>query len=296
MTSPSQPPLSACIAGCMRWGKWGADFSLAEYRNMVRECLDNGITTFDHADIYGDYTTEADFGHVLHRQSALRQQMQLITKCGIKLVSSNRPQHTIKSYDTSPAHIIASVEQSLRNFNTDYLDVLLIHRPDPLTDPATLAETISQLISQGKILSFGVSNFLPRQVEAIRRYIPVSYNQTEISIVNLTAFSNGILDHCLQHSIRPMAWAPLGGGILNDDDHPGYRRIAAVAKELSVKYDTGVNQVLVAFLFRHPSGILPVIGTTKIERLIQVKEAAAIPLEAEDWFKLLQAATGEEVA
>lgn len=279
----------------MRWGKWGANFTTKEYRIIIDECLHNGITSFDHADIYGDYTTEADFGEVLKDAPSLRRQMQLITKCGIQITTPNRPLHQIKSYNTSKEYIIASTEQSLKNFCTDYIDVMLIHRPDPLLNPEEVAEAITTLQQQGKILHFGVSNFLPHQVHLLQKSIPVQFNQLEVSIVHLFPFINGMLDHCLQHNIIPMAWAPLGGGILNDDAHPRYRSIAATASELAAKYLTGINQILIAFLLAHPSKIIPVLGTTKIERLLQVKEAANITLEREDWFKLYIASTGEDV-
>jgi predicted oxidoreductase len=288
--------ISSPIAGCMRWGKWGANFSTTEYRRIIDQCLQQGITTFDHADIYGDYTTEAEFGDVLKDAPSLRLQMQLVTKCGIRMPCDGPLKYEVKSYDTSAKHIIESVERSLRNFGTDYLDVLLIHRPDPLLHPQEVAETIQHLKQQGKIQQFGVSNFLPHQVDALQKYIAIEFNQVEVSVVRLQSFTDGTLDNCLQHNIRPMAWAPLGGGLLNDDDHPRYRSIALVATELAQKYATGINQILVAFLRAHPSKIIPVVGTTKVERLLQAKEAEKIILEREDWFKIYAASTGEDVA
>jgi predicted oxidoreductase len=288
--------IKAPVAGCMRWGKWGAGFSTAEYRQMIEACLENGITAFDHADIYGDYTTEAEFGAALKEAPSLRAHLRIISKCGIQMLSNNRPSHQVKSYNTSAQHIISSVEQSLEHFGTDHLDLLLIHRPDPLLHPAEVANAIELLKQQGKILQFGVSNFHPHQVETLMKYTRVEYNQLEISILHLPPFTNGMLDHCMQYQIVPMAWAPLGGGILNDDSHPRFRSIINTATLLSEKYETGVNEILLAWLHRHPSGILPVIGTTKIERLIQAKNAAGIILEREDWFKLLLASSGEDVA
>ena len=288
--------MSSPIAGCMRWGKWGAEFSTAAYRTMIEACLENGISSFDHADIYGDYTTEAEFGEALKENHSLRQHMKLISKCGIQMMGSNRPYHTIKSYNTSKEHIITSVERLLHNLATDYLDVLLIHRPDPLLDPIEVADAVNQLKQQGKILAFGVSNFLPHQVTMLAKNIDIEYNQVEISIIQLDAFSNGVLENCIHHKITPMAWAPLGGGLFTDDSHPRFRSIVTVATELAEKYTTGLNEILLAWLHTHPSGILTVIGTTKIERLVQAKIAATIRLEREDWFKLLMASTGEDVA
>jgi len=289
-------PFTTPVAGCMRWGIWGAGFNTNEFLRIINECVEHGITSFDHADIYGDYTTESDFGDALKASPSLRQQIQLITKCGIQLVTPNRSHHNIKSYNTSKEHIVESAENSLRNFHTDYIDLFLIHRPDPLMNPEEVAEAIARLKQQGKILHFGVSNFLPHQVSLLQKHLPVEYNQLEISILHLAPFTNGELDYCLQNNIKPMAWSPLGGGILSDDTHPRYRAIAACAAESAAKYFTGINQVLIAFLLAHPSGIIPVVGTTKTERLIQAKNAAEIELAREDWFKLYSASTGEEVA
>ncbi len=288
--------ISSPVAGCMRWGIWGANFSTSEYRNMIEACLQNGIHSFDHADIYGDYTTEAGFGEALKEVASLRQQLKLITKCGIQMITPNRPGHSIKSYNTSRQHILRSVETSLKNFGTDYIDVLLIHRPDSLLNPAEVAEAVTLLKQEGKILEFGVSNFLPHHTDLLATYTDIAYNQIEISIINLHSFSDGSLENCIKHNIVPMAWAPLGGGIFSDDTHPRFRAINATASELAQKYNTGLNEILLAWLHTHPSGIVSVIGTTKIERLVQAKIAASIRLEREDWFKLLAASTGEEVA
>jgi predicted oxidoreductase len=288
--------ISSPIAGCMRWGVWGAGFSTAEYRQMIESCLQYGINSFDHADIYGDYTTEAEFGEALKENPLLRQHIKLITKCGIQMLTPNRPGHNIKSYNTSKEHIINSVEQSLQNFGTDYLDVLLIHRPDPLLEPSEVAEAIEQLKQQGKVLAFGVSNFLPYQTDLLASHTLIEYNQVEISIIKLNAFSDGTLENCMKHKITPMAWAPLGGGLFTDDSHPRFRSITAAATELAEKYNTGLNEILLAWLHTHPSGIQSVIGTTRIERLLQAKVATSIRLEREDWFKLLVASTGEDVA
>lgn len=292
----NQEQLSNPIAGCMRWGKWGANFNTAAYRAMIEDCLEIGVNSFDHADIYGDYTTEEEFGDALKEDKTLRSQIKIITKCGIQMVTENRPQHNIKSYNTGKKHIILSAEQSLKNFGTDYLDVLLIHRPDPLLDPEAVAEAIQILQQQGKVHAFGVSNFLPHQVNMLRNWVPIHYNQIEVSIIKTAPFYNGILDNCIEHQIRPMAWAPLGGGLLTDDLHPHYRSIAYAASLLAEKYAAGLNEILIAWLNTHPSKILSVIGTTQATRLAQAKKAASIKLTREDWFLMMKAATGEDVA
>ncbi len=283
------------IAGCMRWGQWGANFSSSDYSNLIESCLKEGITCFDHADIYGAYTTEAEFGHALQAMQGVRRQIQLITKCGICMPSENRPEYVSKTYNTSAEHIIYSTENSLRNFKTDYIDVLLIHRPSPLLQPEEVAEAVTQLKKTGKILEFGVSNFLPHQADMLLKCVEIAFNQIEISILNIQAFTNGQLDHCIKHHIKPMAWAPLGGGLLSDDTHPRFRAITTIASKLARQYNTGLNEILIAWLLSHPAGIIPVVGTTKLERLMQARNASIISLTSDEWFQLYSASLGEEI-
>jgi predicted oxidoreductase len=282
----------------MKWGAWGAKFTTADYEQMIKDCIAVGVSTFDHADIYGDYTTEEEFGRVLQGQPSLRQQMQLVTKCGIQMVSVNRPHHKIKSYDTSYEHIIESVERSLSNLATDYLDCLLIHRPDPMFHADEVAKAFEQLKQQGKVLQFGVSNFRKWQVDLLRSRFPVSVNQVECSLLHLEPFGDGTLDQCQQHGIIPMAWSPVGGGNLfieNDEDERN-KRIIAVANILAEKYATGADVILLSWLMTHPSNMLPVLGTSKIERMHAAVAATLLKLEREEWFMLWRASTGREVA
>ena len=280
----------------MKWGQWGSKFTTAEYLQMIEECLANDITTFDHADIYGDYTTEEEFGAALKKNPSLRSKMQIITKSGIKRLTANRPQHTIQSYDTSKEHIISSLEKSLIDFNTDYIDILLIHRPDPLMHPDEIAEAFSHLKTQGKVLEFGVSNFSPWQVEMIHSRFRVKYNQIEVSVLQLESFHNGQLDQCIQHNIIPMAWSPLGAGkLLSDIEEVRNTRILAAAQFIADKYDLTIDQILLTFLFTHPAIIIPVLGTTKINRLKKAMEVSTLKLEREEWFMLWRASTGHEV-
>ena len=287
---------SPVIAGTMKWGKWGAHFNTMDYRSMIEECLETGVTTFDHADIYGNYTTEAEFGLAIKEEPALRNQMQLITKCGICMVAPNRPMHQIKHYNTSFQHIIESVEHSLQNLHTDYIDLLLIHRPDALLDPTEIAEAFNRLKTSGKVLHFGVSNFSADQTQLLHSFFPVEVNQVEISILHTDALYNGVLDQCIRENILPQSWSPLGGGILSgiaDDDRS--RRIMAVADILGEKYAAGFDQILLAWLMKHPAGIIPVLGTTKADRIRNALLAKAIDLTHEEWYMLLRAATGHEV-
>ena len=283
------------IVGCMRWGVWGENFTTKQYETIIDQCLSIGLDIFDHADIYGHYTTEADFGQALKGKTSLRQQIKLITKCGINMITPNRPHHAIKSYDTSAAHIKKSVEQSLQNFHTDYIDTLLIHRPDLLLNPEEVALTINELKAAGKIRSFGVSNFNTHQVATLAKYINIEHHQVEISVTNMTAFDDGVLDQCQTLGIEAQSWSPMGNGLFTENTEKN-KRILHTAEGLATKYATGVNEILLAFLYIHPAHIVPVIGTTKFERIEAAKNAMTIELSREDFYQLWQASTGHEVA
>jgi predicted oxidoreductase len=288
--------LSPIIAGCMKWGQWGVKYSTTQYLQLIEDCIVNKITSFDHADIYGDYTVEEEFGNALKQKPHLRQQMQLITKCGIKRFTPHRPENKIHSYDTSRKHIITSAERSLQNLGTDYIDLLLIHRPDPLMNPHEIVEAFSDLKKEGKVLHFGVSNFTLSQMDMMMAAFKVEFNQLEVSVLHLDPFHDGTLDKCVQHHIRPMSWGPLGSGkLFSDETEERNKRIISVANILAEKYSASIEQILLAFLFKHPSGIIPVIGSTKIERLTSAYDATKIHLEREEWFMLWRASKGHEI-
>lgn len=283
------------IVGCMRWGTWGANFTTSQYQNIIEQSIEIGLNEFDHADIYGDYTTEAAFGEVLKDNANLRDKMKLITKCGIKMVSPNRPLNHIKSYDTSKHYIKASVEASLKNLHTDYIDTLLIHRPDVLMDPHEIAETIEALKKEGKIRSFGVSNFSTSQVDLLNTYTKVEQHQVEISTTNLNAFHNGVLEQAQLKSIEVQSWSPLGNGLF-DIKTAAHKRIIEAAEQISFVHNTSVSTVLLAFLYMHPAKIVPVMGTTKIERLREAKDAMDVNLSRTEFYQIWSASTGVEVA
>jgi len=283
------------IVGCMRWGVWGENFTTKQYEQIIDQCLSIGLNVFDHADIYGHYTTEADFGNALKGNTSLRDRIQIITKCGINMLTPNRPHHQIKSYDTSASHIIKSVEQSLQNFHTDYIDTLLIHRPDILMDVEEIANTITTLKQSGKVKSFGVSNFTTGQVALLNKYITVEHHQVEISVTHLNSFDDGVLDQCQLNNIQAQSWSPMGNGLFTEQNEK-HARILEIATALSSSYNCSVNQILLAFLYVHPSNIVPVIGSTKFERIAEAKKAKDISLNTEDFYKLWSASTGKEVA
>ncbi len=294
--SVNGPEFSRIVAGVMSWGVWGSQLDTAGIEKMIKGCLELGISTFDHADIYGHYTNEAEFGGVLKNEASLREQMQLVSKCGIKLVTPNRPEHKIKSYDTSKAHIIQSVENSLNNLNTDRLDLLLIHRPSPLMNYHEMAEAFEDLQQAGKVLHFGVSNFSAKQFETLDSLFSLVTNQIEASILKLDPFLDNTLDACLRSQCKPMAWSPLGGGkLFGDFKDERIANVKSKATELAQKYNASEDQIYLAWLMQHPSGILPVLGTTKIERISKAVNALEIQMSREDWFVLWEASMGEEV-
>lgn len=286
---------SELIIGTMRLGTWDANCDTAQWQAFIEDCLSLGMTTFDHADIYGDYSTEADFGKVLKQAPQLREQLQIITKCGICRVCENRPQYRIKSYDLGKVHIMASVENSLRDLQTEQIDMLLLHRPDYLMEPDEIAEAFTELLSAGKVKAFGVSNFTPSQFQLLNEAFPLATNQVEISITARHTFEDGTLDQCMRHGIRPQAWSPLGGGVIFGENEVA-ERVKKIAQPLMEKHNASLDQLLLAWLRRHPAQILPVLGTTKIERVKTAVDALDIQLDRVEWYDLWQAATGEKIA
>ncbi|RNC87975.1 MAG: aldo/keto reductase [Winogradskyella sp.] len=283
---------SEIISGAMTWGSWGKQFSESEMSDMITHCVSIGISTFDHADIYGGYTTEAQFGKALTASKINRDDIQLISKCGIQYLSENR-NNKVKHYDYSKDYIIWSVEESLKNLETEYLDLFLLHRPSPLMHPDEIAEAITILKSDGKIRDFGVSNFTPSQMEMLSLRVDIDVNQIEFSLTARDAMHDGTLDYMLTNGIKPMAWSPLGSVFKEDTEQT--RRIHKQLGELLDKYSATEDQLLLSWSLKHPSRIIPVVGTTNKKRLQQAINAAQIELELEDWFLILVAAQGHKV-
>lgn len=283
---------SRIIAGTMTWGRWGKKFSRNEMSSLIHFCLDQGITTFDHADIYGGYTNEADFGIALESSNIHRDSIQLITKCGIQYLCENRD-NKIKHYNYNKDYIIWSAETSLKNLKTDYLDLFLLHRPSPLMHPDEIAEAISQLKHQGKVKNFGVSNFTPSQVDLISKAIDISSNQIEFSLTHHNAMYDGSLDQMITKNIVPMAWSPMGS--IYKDDSEQVDRIKKQLEELKETYGVTTDQLALAWILKHPSKIHPVIGTTTRERIKDAAKAIEINLDLEDWFLILAASQGHKV-
>lgn len=279
------PTFSRIVAGAWRW-----NLSEGDVLQLIQTSLDAGITTFDHADIYGDHANEEIFGNVLKSNSGLRNQMQIVTKCGIKFPSSKRPKTWIKHYDTSADHIVWSADNSLKMLATDHIDLLLIHRPNPLLNPETVAAAFTKLRESGKVLHFGVSNFTALQFEMLQSFLPFPLvtNQIELSVTTHQALFDGSMDAMIKNRAGVMAWSPLGGGKL----------VAESSQQLFSKgasYGATPSQLSLAWLLRLPGNVFPVIGTTKPERIMEAAKAVDIVLDTQDWFEMLKAVQGREM-
>lgn len=276
----------------MSWGSWGKQLSTKEQADLIQFCIENGNSTFDHADIYGDYTTESDFGKAFIESGFQREEIQLISKCGIQYVGKAR-NNKIGHYNYSKEYIIWSAEESLRNLKTDYLDTFLLHRPSPLMHPDEIAEAITLLQKQGKIKHFGVSNFSPSQVDLISDKITVSVNQVEFSLTQLQAMYDGTLDQMIRKNIQPMSWSPLGSFFKEESEQT--LRIKKAISILTEKYNCSEDILLLSWILNHPANISPVIGTTNKERILKANKALEVQLDLEDWFMLLIESQGHPV-
>lgn len=293
--APGGPELSRIALGCWRL----ADEKLGPHdvAALIEASLDVGVTTFDHADIYGDYRCEALFGAALAERQALRDSLQIVTKCGIKLVSPARPAHTLKHYDTSAAHILASVDNSLRVLGVERIDVLLIHRPDPLMDADEVAAAFTQLRDSGKVRHFGVSNFTPSECAllASRLAFPLVTNQIEFSPLELGVLDDGTLNYCRREHITPMAWSPFAGGRLFSDASARAVRVREALAAIGASLGATIAEVALAWIMTHPARLLPVIGTCKRERVRATAAAVDLRLSREQWFAVWCASQGREV-
>lgn len=282
------------------YGAWrlddAEDTSSAHVREKIDLCLSQGITSFDHADIYGDYRCEAIFGNAIKNDNSLRKDIQLISKCDIALLSDKFPDRRVKYYDTSAQYITTSVEQSLSNLSTDYLDLLLIHRPDPFMDAAETASALDALVDSGKVRGVGVSNFGPWDWKLIQKHMkhPLLTNQVEMSLLNRESFVDGTLAAMQTDNITPMAWSPLAGGQLFKDS-AATQRLAPIFKRICDAQNTSIDHVALACLLAHPANILPVVGTNNPERIKHLSDALNLDIDRETWFELWTAAEGQEV-
>jgi predicted oxidoreductase len=287
------PALSPIVAGAWRMADWG--WSAQERLRWIEQCVELGVTSFDHADIYGGYRVEALFGEALALAPALRERIQLVGKCGIKLVDPARPAHRIKHYDTSAAHIVASAEASLRALQTDHLDLLLIHRPDALQDADEVARAFEALRTAGKVRHFGVSNFTPSQLELLHARTPLVTNQVELSPLHLDPLHDGTLDQCQRLGLRPMIWSPLARGRVFTGDDERARRVRDELSRLASELGVAVTTLVFAWLLRHPSRPLPIAGSQRIEAAREAVAALDLRLTPEQWYRVWTASAGHEV-
>ena len=297
-TAPGGPQLSPLVAGVMKWGVWGAELKPAEVGYLIEKCVEIGITTFDHADIYGHYTTEELFGKALAKlDNQVKERLQVVTKCGIRLTTKHRPENRLKSYAVDKEYIIQSAENSLRMLGAGSIDLFLIHRPSPLMEPEEVAAAFAELKSSGKVQHFGVSNFTPSQFDLLARHTELVTNQVECSPLHPGPLEDGTFDQLLGRKIRPMIWSPFGGGKYFSDETSASRRLRDTVQQVNERYGSpGEDVILLAWLLRHPVGAIPILGTSKFERLETAVKALEIILDTQDWFEILEAARGSEVA
>ena len=286
------PTFSRLIMGYWRLMEW--QLSPAALLDLMKYHLDLGVTTIDHADIYGGYQCEEAFGNALRLEPSLRDRMEIVSKCGIALTA--KPEHALNHYNTGKAHIIASAEDSLRKLATDHLDLLLIHRPDPLMDADEVADAFISLKQAGKVKHLGVSNFSARQFELLQSRLPFPLvtNQLEISPLNQSSTLDGTLDLCQQLRIKPMAWSCLGGGRLFDGQE--YAPLRAELEQ--IRHEVGaqnIEQLVYAWVMMLPSQPLPLIGSGKRERIAAAVAAESIALTRQQWFRIRKTALGYDV-
>jgi predicted oxidoreductase len=280
------------------YGMWrladDSDTSVKHVDAKINAALDQGITTFDQADIYGGYTAEAVMGAAMKANPSLRQRMEIVSKCDIVIDAGRHSGARVKHYNTTAAHINASVDASLADMGVDEIDVLLVHRPDPLMDHHETGAALDALVDAGKVRAVGVSNFRPwdwNLLQSAMRH-PLVTNQIELSLKHIAPLTNGDLAFHQQHGHVVMAWSPLGGGDLMTASNELTHRLNSIAKR------SGVDRAAVAtaFLLAHPAKITPVLGTNNLERISSISAAETVQLDRQDWFSLYEAALGSEVA
>ena len=286
--------LSQVVMGCMRIADAG--ITEQELLTLVETCLDMGVTSIDHAPVYGGYTCEKIFGDaVLRKRPELREKMQVITKAGI-VCPGHYGNKTIY-YNSTREEILREMDESLEKLGTDHVDLLLIHRPDPLADPAETADALETVVKQGKALHVGVSNFMPSQMIMLQSYlnIPLVTNQVELSVKNTENFFNGVVDDAFTRRIPLMAWSPLGGGDVFRSQEEKYVRLRGVLTEIAKGHETSMDAVMYAWLFMHPVRIAALTGTMNADRIKAAAEAADLKLSYDEWYQILEASRGFSV-
>jgi len=293
---PQGPFLSPLVAGMMRLHDW--NLSLPDQIEFVEFCIEQGITSFDQADIYGGYQNEALFGEILKERPDLREKIELISKCGICLTTENRPENRIKHYNTTAEYIQKSVDRTLRNLNSEYVDLLLIHRPDPLMDSSEVADCLMSLIESGKVNYAGVSNFTPSQFDLLQSKldVPLVTNQIEYSLMHIQPIYDGTFNQAQELEYKPMIWSPFAGGRIFHEHSDLAGRIRHTLHHLSEKYDASTDQIALSWILRNPANPIPILGTGNRDRIVSAVNSMKLQLERQDWFELLRAVRGHDVA
>ncbi len=288
--------ISQFVHGHWRLMDW--NLSEIQLQNLIESLLALGITTMDHADIYGDYQCEKEFGKMLKNAPHIRKSLEIVTKCGIILPGKLYPNTPINYYNTSQHHIIKSVERSLSNLNTEYIDLLLIHRPDPMMDHQQVNAAFNHLLETGKVKNFGVSNFTAAQFSNLNKALEVELitNQLELSPYCLDHFENNNLDYLTANQISPMAWSPFSGGqIFTPQDDKGIRLKSTLESVGASIGASGMDQTILTWLLAHPSNMACILGTGKLERIKSALESCQLEMNAQQWFEIFVASKGERM-
>lgn len=286
--------LSQVVMGCMRIVD--SKISEEDLLKNVEACLDMGVTSIDHAPVYGCYTCEKIFGDaVLRKRPELRSKMEIITKTGIVL--PGREGNKTIYYKSTKEEILKEMDESLEKLGTDYVDLLLVHRPDPLADPSETADALETLVKQGKVRQVGVSNFMPSQMTMLqsRLSLPITTNQMELSVKNTDNFFNGVVDDAFTRKMPLMAWSPLGGGSVFKGEDEQSVRLRAVLTEIAQDHGTTMDAIMYAWLFVHPVQIAAITGTMNADRIRTAAEATDISLSYDEWYRILEASRGYSV-
>jgi predicted oxidoreductase len=284
---------SRIVYGMWRLGD-DADTSPAHVQAKIEACLEQGITTMDQADIYGGYEAEEILGNALRAAPHLKEKVEIVTKCNIVAPVGRYADARVKHYDTSAAHISQSVEDSLRLMDVERIDMLLMHRQDPMMDHDETGGALDALVASGKVRQVGVSNFRPWDIDLLQSAMNtrLATNQIEISVLENSSFTNGDIAYLQQHRIPPMAWSPLAGGALFASEN---RALHDSLAGIAARQDADVAALAVAWLMAHPARIMPVMGTNNLERIGKLGEAMQLTIDRETWFEIYTAAIGEEV-
>lgn len=289
---------SKIVQGFWRANEW--QLSDQALNRFINQLVERGITTMDHADIYGDYQNETLFGKALKLSPQLREQIQIVSKCGIVLPSETQTFTDGHRYDHSHQHSIKSVNHSLERLNVDYLDSLLIHRPSPLMNPDEITDALKELVNEGKIKSFGVSNFNETQYDLLKQSLNhdklhISINQLKLSPYQTDILHNGVMDKMYQNQVKVMAWSPFAGGKLFDTSDDKSRRLMSVIEPLANKYQVNVSAIMIAWLIKHPNEVMPILGTRSIEKIDAATAGLNVELTDQEWFDIYTAALGRDI-